>query len=103
MNTGSELTSKIKPIVDGAISCYETYNAKTSSKKNYCDSYANDIQAVKKLFNVFLITEWTRLVEESTAGEKLAPGRWFALYDEHMSRYEKYYSEYYIATLEKNG
>jgi len=87
------IVDSISKLVKKAISYY--HDCKSSEfceklKLKYKNKYRKNIFKVDMLLNVYIGTEWSRLVKEVGAGETVCLEKWNKLYDESLSNYFKW-------------
>jgi len=97
-----ELTKLLTKIVDRALNYFDrcVHGEPLESDVHYLQ-YIELIQKVKKLYNVFIITEWLRLEIESTTGDKVEDCDWLDLYNINMTRHEEISEAFINDEIEK--
>jgi len=87
------IVTSINKMVRKAISYYHDCKSSEFSEDlrlKYKKKYRKNIYKIDKLLNVFIGTEWSRLVKEVGAGETVCFKQWNKLYDESLSDSNKW-------------
>jgi len=87
-----ELVSCTKPIVENAINHYEKICKGIDCENDdvYSSEYYANIRKAKRLFSIYIITDWGRLKQEAKTGEEASPDEWFKRYAHIESWYDKW-------------